>query len=343
MKKIQFFLSFSLLLGLFASCNSKVDLYADYKDIPVVYGLLDATQDTNFIRINRAFSGSDDNPVNANEVSLIADSCNYPGKLRAYLLEYKNVYGNVYTPSGRDTIKLDTITLHDKQEGLFYAPDQKVYFTTGVFKQNTDATRYKYKLFVLIDNDTISSETEMVGGESFRILTNSAAFTSTPNERSQKIKFSRAENAVVYDVKMTFHYSEQKGNAPEVNKQVNWKFGSKSVDELSSEDGNYYVTFSENSLFTLLESAIGNDTIGVVRHINPKPMEISIVAGGEELYNYIQVNALSGSFSQTIPDYTNVKGGYGVFSSRVNIDKFVSISSRAIIDLYNMGWGFQQQ
>lgn len=343
MKKISFFLSFSLVMVFLASCSTKVDLYADYKDIPVIYGLLDATQDTNFIRINKAFSGNDENPVNANEVSLIADSCNYPGKLKAYLIEYKNVYGNVYTLSGRDTIKLDTITLHDKQEGFFYAPNQKVYFTTAVFKQNTDNTHYKYKLFVHLGNDTVTSETELVGGEGFKILTNNAAFTSTPNERSQKIKFNRADNAVVYDVKMAFHYTEQKGNSPIVNKQVTWKFGSKSTDELSIDESNFYVSYAENSLFSLLEAAIGNDTIGVTRLFASKPIEISIAAGGEELFNYIQVNALSGSFSQTIPDYTNVIGGYGVFSSRVNITKFITLSSRATSDLYGKNWGFQLQ
>ena len=46
-------------------------------------------------------------------------------------------------------------------------------------------------------------------------------------------------------------------------------------------------------------------------------------------------------FSQTIPDYTNIVGGYGVFSSRVNLVKDVMISSRTAIDLYSIdAWGF---
>ncbi len=94
MKKL--FLSFSLLAALigFNACSTDVELYADYKDIPVIYGLLNATEDTNFVRINRAFSGSNENPINANQVALIADSCNYPGKLKAYIVEYKSNYGN---------------------------------------------------------------------------------------------------------------------------------------------------------------------------------------------------------------------------------------------------------
>ena len=124
MKKIQFFLSLTVFLSFFASCTTDVELYADYKDIPVIYGLLNASQDTNFVRINRAFSGSNDNLINANDIALIEDSCNYPGKLDARIIEYRNVFGNQYTPTGR-VIVLDTTTVHNKQEGIFYAPDQK--------------------------------------------------------------------------------------------------------------------------------------------------------------------------------------------------------------------------
>ena len=81
MKKL--FLSLSVLavvLG-FNACSTDVDLYADYKDTPIIYGLLDASVDTNYIRINRAFSGSNENHIDATEVALIEDSCNYPGKM----------------------------------------------------------------------------------------------------------------------------------------------------------------------------------------------------------------------------------------------------------------------
>ena len=68
------FLSLSALacLFFFNACSTKVDLYADYKDIPVIYGLLDASADTNYIKIIRAFSGSDENPVDAR---LAAPNC----------------------------------------------------------------------------------------------------------------------------------------------------------------------------------------------------------------------------------------------------------------------------
>lgn len=348
MKKL--FLSLSVLavvLG-FNACSTDVDLYADYKDTPIIYGLLDASVDTNYIRINRAFSGSNENHIDATEVALIEDSCNYPGKLKAYIVKFRNAYGNTYQPTG-DTIWLDTITIDNKEEGVFYSPRQKVYFTDEPFSVNNGSTKYKYKLFAHINNDTITSETGVVGGEDFKIITQSLGFVAEESNRSGRILFTEADNAVFYDVKMTFYYRESHNGGSFVNKEVNYRFGVKSADELNKESTMFYVTFAENALFTLLKEAIGADTVvnpnhpHVVRYFDAKPMRITLAAGGDELYNYIQVNQQSG-FSQSIPDYTNISGGRGVFSSRVNLVQDVRISPRTQSDLYGISaWGFQQQ
>ena len=351
MKKL--FLSLSLLacLAMFNACSTDVELYADYKDIPVIYGLLDASQDTNFIRINRAFSGNNSNPINANEVALIADSCNYPDKLEARLVEYISTYGNSYDTTGK-VFELDTMTIHFKEEGTFYAPDQKVYWTNERLSDNANGKKYKYKLFVRKGNDTITAETNIVGGSDFKVINSGLGFSSSPSNNMSRINFKGADNAVFYDVKIAFYYSESINGSPFVDKEVTYAFGAKNIDELDKDGEIYYYTYSENLLFNLLESAIGSDTVvdanhpNVVRHFrnieNNKPMEIFVSAGGDELYNYIQVNSQSG-MSQTVPDYTNVSGGYGVFSSRLNISKAVTISSRTQTDIYAKPWGFVQQ
>ena len=350
MKKL--FLSLSLLASLacFNACTTDVDLYADYKDIPVIYGLLNATVDTNFVRINRAFSGSNDTHINANEVALIADSCNYPGKLKAYIVEYKSGYGNQYLPTG-DTLMLDTMTRQDKEEGIFYSPSQKVYYTTDKekFANNNGHSKYKYKLFVFKDNDTISAETGLVAGEDFKIVTSSLHFEAASTDKTSKIKFTTADNAAYYDVKFIFTYHESLNGGPMVDKQVSYSCGAKELSGLNTENGVYFFSYSNNVLFNLLESAIGGDTVynvnhpNVVRYFDKKPIQIKLSAGGDELYNYIQVNSQSG-FLQSVPDYTNITGGYGVFSSKINLTKEAGLSSGAQIDLYGKEcWGFVQQ
>lgn len=349
MKKLILPLSLLAVLIGFNACSTDVDLYADYKDIPVIYGLLNATEDTNFVRINRAFSGSNEHHINAHEVALIADSCNYPGKLNAYIVEYKQGYGNTYQPTG-DTLVLDTMTIRDKQEGIFYAPNQKVYYTAekNKFANNSGHSKYKYKLFVLKDNDTISAETGIVGGEGFKIATYSLNFKAEPSDKFGKIKFIGADNAVFYDMEFVFTYHESHNGGPMVDKQVSYSCGTKSIEELNTENGLLFFTYSDNILFNLMENAIGGDTVMDANHPNVRrsfdiyPIQIKLSAGGDELYNYMQVNSQSG-FSQTVPDYTNVMGGFGVFSSRINLTQEARISAGTQKDLYSKPWGFVQQ
>ncbi len=349
MKKLLLSVSLLACLAAFNACTTDVELYADYKEIPVVYGLLDVSQDTNYVRINRAFSGSNDNPINAHEVALIADSSNYPGKLKAYLAEYVQGYGGHYESTGR-TLELDTITIHDKMEGTFYSPDQKVYWTKERLQVNNGENKYKYKLYVHLDNDTVTAETNLVGGEGFKITTGTLSFMAEENDFTSQIKFTLAANAVFYDMRMVFYYRESVNGGPMTEKQVSYSFGAKAQSELGHDNNSniYYVSYDQNTLFHLLEEAIGGDTIidpnhpNVVRYFDPKPMKVFMSAGGDELYTYIQVNQQTG-YSQSIPDYTNVIGGYGVFSSRINLTKDMAISSSAQRDLYAKSWGFVEQ
>ncbi len=327
-------------VGLLGSCSTKVELYSDYKDVPIVYGLINVMQDTNYVKIFRAFSGSNDQPINAHEVALIADSSNYPGKLDARIVEYKNTYGLQYNPTGREII-LDTITIHNKLEGDFYAPDQKVYYTTERFNTNNASqnVKYKYKLVIRKEADTVTSETGIVGGSDFRIITSSVTFTPNAHNKTGRIMFKPAENAAVYEVRIEFNYKEKRPNADTVYKKVGWSFGTMMTNELGSEGNLYSVTYKQDALFNALASAIGNDTLYVERFIGDTRVYVS--AGGLELYNYIQVNSPSESLSQSIPDYTNINGGFGVFSSRINIDSRVSLSNYTIQQLLN--WGFRQR
>ncbi len=340
MKKLV--LSFSLLavLAFFNACSTDVPLYADYKDIPVVYGLLNMSEDTNYVRINRGFSSNNENPINAYDVALIADSCNYPGKLSAYIVEYKRSYGNTYKPTG-DTLMLDTITIHNKEEGIFYSPSQKVYYTADKLTNNSEMSDYLYKLFVCKGNDTITAKTGIVGGENFKINTFALSFKAGPSTNSNKITFTPADNAVFYDMEFTFTYHESHNGGTMVDKQVRYSCGTKSLENLVSEGGLYYFSYGENVLFNLMEEAIGADTVNVTRTFDDKPIQVRLAAGADGLYNYIQVNSQSG-FSQSVPDYTNVSGGYGVFSSRINIVKDLGISAAAQRDLYGKPWGFVQ-
>ena len=337
------------LLMLFGSCSTDVNLYADYKDVAVIYAMIDPQADTNFVKIIRAFCGSNDNPINANEVALIADSSNYPGKLEARFIELKSTNGGLFEPTGRE-FALDTMTIHNKELGTFSAPDQKLYYTTERFYSDTETNRYKYRIMVVKPNgDTLTGLTSMVGSEEFKIASGHTSFQLAPSIAMGKIMFKADGEASLYDVKMQFNYREQHTGQPMERKYVSRSFGTRSIDqyEMFAEDI-YYVEYSVNWLFNALEVKIGGDTVvdpnhpNVVRYIDD--FVVSISAGGHELYYYYVANqAQLNSPVSLISSYTNIDGGCGLFSSRTTIEKSLKLSASAKRDLFSVrAWGFVQ-
>lgn len=339
MKKIKFlFLPLLLCVLLFNSCSTDVDLYADYKDIPVVYGLLDSSVDTNFIKINKAFLG----PGNALEIALIADSCNYPGKLDAKLIEYRATSaGTNYQQIAE--FELDTLTVHNKEYGIFYAPEQKVYYTTHKIKKNDSQYKYRYELQAVCGDSTISATTDIVGGSSFFLPQAALNFSSTANIGT--VEWSKCPNASVYEVVFKFHFIEVNATNDSVERVMTWALGSHAEYELTNENGTYSVPFKASLFFYNLATMLGADTLNnnVERLIYEPSLEVNVAAGGDELYNFITVNGPSSSIVQNLPEYTNVSGGYGVLSSRYNLSKRMRLSGNTIPELISHdNWHFRQ-
>jgi len=340
---LHFPFSVLLLVALFCSCSTDVELYADYKEIPVVYGLIDAQADTNFVKITRAFCGTNDNPINAFEVAQVYDSSNYPGKLDAFFVELQKVQGQGFQPTGR-TFYLDTLTVHNKEDGLFYAPHQKLYYTTERFKTNN----YRYKLYVVTPYyDTVTSEISVLEGDIN--VSSQASFQSAPTNSHSTVLFSSTEAAVLYEIGMRFNYLESHGG-PLVKKQVTWSFAPRSLSEYEKVEGTenyYYQYYSPNILFNYLERAIGNDTVwddnhpNVTRYIDD--FEVFIAAAGSDFYAFYQYLQTTQNGLSLSSEYNNIEGGYGLLSSRIFVSKVVPLSSTAKLDLFNKPWGFRER
>lgn len=344
--RIRFTFYGLLLALLFHACSTDVDLYADYKDMTVIYGFINANADTNFFRITKTFCGTNDDPINALEVAKVYDSSNYPGKLNAYFEELKSISGHPYQPSGRQ-LQLDTLTLHNKYDGLFYAPHQKLYYTTERFNINDGNEKYRYKLYVIKpDGDTVTSETGVVDG---RISVGQATvfFQSAPSNRRSRLLFTSTEEAVLYEIGMQFNYWEGHGGEPLTSKNVTWSYGMRPLgayEKVGDVENLYGLSYSVNSLFDQLEQAIGSDTVWDVNHPNVvryiDDFYIFITAAGKDFYNYYQCfEAIQGGLNLST-EYTNVNGGCGFLSSRVFLKHKVLLSSGAKYDLICKPWGF---
>lgn len=327
-------LSFAVWLG---SCSSDIDLYADYMEVPIIYGLLDAKADTNYIKITRAFYVQGD----AYQAALNPDSSNYPGKLNVRLVEYCN------GDSLRE-ILLDTITLHNKKPGVFYAPDQKLYYTSEPLSWNGTNKRYSYKLKVVLPDRTLTTKTDLVGNGSFDVQSLAVNFSKEYfGLMPRSFLFRPAINASFYQMSMSFTFLEQREpNGDSIPRTMTWEVGTFMEDDLSThmEGGAYVFTYRPESFYANLEEFIGGDTsvVGLKRYISDYPVEVCISAGGEKLKQYIYNNDASNGFMPGDNEFSLIDGGYGVFSSRMSVKRHVRLGGETVPELVaERKWGFK--
>ena len=321
-KKITQLLVFVLSIY---SCSEEIDLIGDFKETAVIYGLLDHADSMHYIKITRAFIG----PGNALEIAQNPDS-SYFDAVDATIEEIEN--GTVK----RTWVLRDTIIDNKDTNGVFYAPNQKVYYfktlpttvsNSGVFgtiqtspnpmmtSLNPDA---EYRFTAVINNGEfeVTSTTELVKG----ITTNASSqnfrfkFANNPGEYlSTSVMVSNTGNANIINTSMEVKYIEYEGNDFQY-KSFDWRLGEVDVAQNATQS----FSANGNTFYNLmLANTIQNQTVTQRRF---RGMEIVITGGSEDLYNYILVNTPSSSLAQSKPVYTNlsVTEGYnsiGIFSS----------------------------
>lgn len=334
MKRISILHCLCLLL-LLNACSTDVDLYAEYKEIPIIYGVLDAGADTNFIKITRSFYVEGD-PF---ESAQIPDSSNYSGKLDVRLIEYCN------GDSIREMV-LDTITIHDKVEGTFYSPSQLLYYTTASLPLNSVNNQYSYRLKVVFPNYTIDTKADLVGDAGFDVQSQGLNFSKQYfGAVSRRFLFHPAINAASYDVDMAFSFKElREPDGDTLLRRFQWHVGTYTDFELAynMDHGCYVFLYRAESLYAVLEEFIGNDTAqGVQRILNDYPAEVIITAGGEKLTQYIHMGSTMNVPGQGESDFSYVNGGAGVFSSRITIKRKIRLAGETVPELVEMpNWGF---
>jgi hypothetical protein len=319
------FLLIILAVLLLTRCSNDVDLYADYKEITIVYGLMDVSDDTTFIKIAKAFTG----PGNALIMAQDPDSSNYPFKLDAKLMGKKN-------GADLEPIVLDTVTIYNKQEGdsVFYYPKQLMYYTTEPLDVNA-----VYTLAINTGKNEVSAVSPLIGN-----LTVSYPYNTIDFMNDHAVKWSSVKNGKRYEVKAIFNYREFLPGTYEDTLNLSFPLEtifSSSVKVSSNTDGgeDLELIYTGESFFNEL-----NAKLEVVPNIErwAGNVDVIVTAGSEVLHYYIEINhALAGSLVQEIPNYTNINNGIGIFASRHSVIKSVSLSGyteRTLIEDYNLGF-----
>ena len=317
-----------------ASCSTDVDLYADPEEIPVIYGLLDCEADTNFIRITRVVHASDNPLLDAANSSL----SEYPGKLDVRLTEFRN-------DDSIRQIVLDTITLHNKKPGIFYAPNQKVYYTNEPLAINNGKKKYKYKLTIVFPDRVLTTEAKIVGTSTFGPKSLALNFAKSAIGIRLPFHFHPALNASVYRVEMSFTYHERRTPLSDtIPHTMSWHVGTFFESDLSfaSED-DYILHYYPEDFYGALEEFIGGDTAvpGLKRFLTDYPATITITAGGGNLREYLYYLNMVNQTNPNDTDFTTIPGAKGVFSSIMTKTQRMRLGDTTVPDLIaEEKWGF---
>ncbi|MEY4602887.1 MAG: hypothetical protein RIT43_179 [Bacteroidota bacterium] len=298
------------------SCNENVDMIDGFTETAVIYGLLDKSENTHFIKINRAFIG----PGNWLEIAQIPDS-SYFDQVDATVTEFIN------GTQARQWTLTDTIIENKDTEGAFYAPTQKLYYfkTDASNPLNASAT---YKLHVSLNGGQfeVDGETDLVSGVTTSADAQNYRFTfaDDPASYTQKGIAINVGNAHVVNTTLRVKFDEIDSGVDTVVRTFDWKLGESEVTPGAPKT----FTMNGKSFYELIRDRCNTSD----QNINKRRMQsikVIVTAGAEELYNYMVVNKPASTLAQNKPTYTNlsVSEGHrvvGIFSSRYTytIEKF---------------------
>jgi hypothetical protein len=299
-----------VFLGL-SSCDSKLDVNAEWKDITVVYGLLDQSDSVHYLKITKAFLG----PGNALSFAKIPDSSNYQGKLEVRIEGWE--ISSQYDSNLMQTIHFDTITISNKEEGdsIFYYPHQLVYKSIGSEKLNSN---YIYKLFIREPQTgkEINAETSLVMKMPDIAKPDPAPARATfiPGTKNQ-VEWTSAKGGKRYQLIARFYYLETPKADPsqQVIKSVDWVIFNDLKTENTLGGSLMKYSYSAEVFYTVLGNNIPVDP-SVNRAANK--MEYIFTVAADDLNTYMEVTEPSFTIVQEKPPFTNIINGIGIFSSR---------------------------
>ena len=340
MKKIVTYIVGFVLVGLaFLSCKTDFDINAPYKPIPIIYGLLDQSKDTQFVKINKSFIGDGNNV----DYASINDS-----------LLFSNVSARVeqYAPGISSPFKvydLQELWVGNLQSGIFYEDSQKVYYFVPDAPLNDE---HLYQLVVSVDDvqEDITAQTRLLDGSSlsFDYLfslsfgINGLNFADVNLGTSDvfyspQIKWNTAPRGKRYELTMSFRYNEITSNSS-IPKTIYWSLGTQTSigngDALNDSE-KMFVNLSGEQFFEMVNSRLmdyPNEAQVIKREI--VAVDFIVSAGNEDLNTYIEVNEPATGVVTERPTFTNISGdGIGLFASKCEVAITGNFSDGSILEL----------
>ena len=295
-----------LVLSSFFSCSNEFELNAPAKEIPIVYGLLSRAEPVHHVRVERAF---------LEEATSALELAQQPDQLffEDIIVELGEEGSNNVVPLQRIDGSTTGLT---RSEGIFATTPNILYrvnatelplqeeaiYRLTVRRQNTEEI-LTTALTPIVSDLRLNRPIPGVNKRALRIL----------EDNEVTVIWAADETAKFFDVKMHINYEEWNPNDLNTleTKTVIWTL----AKNQAAIDGANKVELPGLDFYRFLASTLPIDASRLRRLTT---IDLSIDAGGEELFNYINVGQANTGItsSQVLPVYTNLSTGLGIFASR---------------------------
>ena len=305
------------ILGI-QSCKEEITSNEAFIETAVVYGLLDISNSEHMIKITRAFIG--DGVMNSNLIAGNPDS-SYFQSVTGTVTEYINsIPARVFTLS-------DTTVLNKDEEGIFYAPTQKLYyFTTNAGSPLNGDAEYRLDLDINNGEFQVSAQTVMVNSMAETTSGKNVPFSFVQSSSSGITILNRpvsVNTGTAYRANCTLEveFTEFIGSDSTI-KSFQWNLGELDVENNST----YEFQAAGQSFYDKIISNVSNNSAITKRNLNG--IRFIVTGGSQDLASYILINEPSSSLAQTKPTFTNLEAtnGHpvvGVFTSTQTLNNFV--------------------
>lgn len=325
MKKFLFPLALAGMIGM-TSCSEDFEVAAPYKQVTVVYAMLNPKDTAHYVRVQKVFV---DEKKSAIDMAKISDSSFYKeGDIDVVIEEIR--------PNGQYmTYPLTRVNLATEGYPKDATNSEQGFFTTPHYGYKTKQTlnsAYKYNVKVInkISGETIETAPSSPSSKGIGIVSTSenpgdptAFYIKEFFNADYFLNFERTlpsskyiilgrtpANGVLLEGVLRFRWVDKNTvTGAQVDKSADYHF----ADTTSNPGDNFLLSVPNVNVYSFLADAMGPAPANTERYMDS--CDIIVWAGSTELYKYQQINLAQGSGitgDQIKPNYTNLTGSKAV-------------------------------
>ena len=289
------------------SCDNTFDLPAEFKDIPIIYGILQVGEANHYVRVERAFLDPNLSPL---------DTAQDPDAIY-----YDNATVELINLTTNQTFQMTRVNAEDegfvREEGIFASSPNYIYKIEANKVGLVGGEQVELRLNRGDDLEVITARTAILPQMT---ITKPIAPRIQKWSELQKTTFGwkpETLDATIFDMELVFKYQERVNNEPTVLKQISWRpvrNRTRSDEEVNAIQLDEKL--SGDAFFQFVGEEI-DETIPARRI--PVGIDLFIYGGGSEVKDFFEISLANSGLtsSQDPPVFSNISGdGRGIFSSK---------------------------